>query len=62
MPKEGHASETFSVGGVKFCYSDYSISPGFHVSRSNGGPIAPGVLVRIHYLGGDILKLETMHE
>jgi len=57
-----NTDESFTVNGVYFSYSDYSISPAFKVSRSQGGPIREGLSVRISYVPRDqnnaILKLE----
>jgi hypothetical protein len=62
MPPEGHAVESFSVGGATFQYSDFQLDPGFRNSSSHGGPIRAGLYVRIHYLklpgGNRIAKLE----
>lgn len=49
MPYEGHRPECFSVQEKRFCYSDYLISPGFRNTSSHGGPIRPGLRVRISY-------------
>lgn len=59
MPYEGHQDECFTVRHREFCYSDYAIQPGFNRSASHGGPIRPGLPVRIAYLGGQILRLEA---
>lgn len=59
MPYEGHKSETFTVNGVKFSYSDYRVTPGFNNTASHGGPIREGLSVRISYIGNTILKLEV---
>lgn len=58
MPYEGHQEERFTVRGVTFCYSDYTMTSLFHNTRSHGGPIQAGLYVRVHYVGSDILKLE----
>ncbi|WP_321478181.1 hypothetical protein [uncultured Paludibaculum sp.] len=58
MPYNGHDSECFSVRSERFCYSDYIASPGFHNAASHGGPIRPGLSVRVTYLGPTILRLE----
>jgi len=62
MPHEGHKHESFTVNGVRFSYSDYNVTPAFNRSRSHGGPIREGLLVRISYLAEEphhpILKLE----
>lgn len=58
MPYGGHALERFSVGGVAFAYSDFVLTCGFRNTSSHGGPIHEGIGVRVHYVGGDILKLE----
>jgi len=49
-PYEGHQDESFSVGGVRFAYSDYVITGGFRQSSSHGGPIHQGLVVRIRYI------------
>ncbi|EAP96247.1 hypothetical protein V12B01_13665 [Vibrio splendidus 12B01] len=36
MPYGGHQQESFTVEGVKFSYSDFSISPGIILSRMAG--------------------------
>ncbi len=59
MPVQGHADESFSVRGIPFHYSDYTMSSAFKNSQSHGGPIRMGLHVRIHYLGNTILKLEV---
>lgn len=57
--------ESFSVNGVIFRYSDYSIVDGFHQTSKNNGPINNnGQQVRIGYTNKDdqnlILKLEIL--
>jgi hypothetical protein len=52
--------EYFFVNGVKFDYSDYIESPGFHQTQKQGGPIHPGLRVRIHHRDGVIAKLEIL--
>jgi len=37
MPHAGHADESFTVGGVRFAYSDYGVSDGFNNTSSHGG-------------------------
>ncbi|MEE2733508.1 MAG: hypothetical protein VYA55_21990 [Pseudomonadota bacterium] len=59
MPAEGHKMESFTVKGVKFEYSDFMVTPGFHNAASRGGPIKEGLPVRISYIGNTILKLEV---
>jgi hypothetical protein len=61
MQYTGHGSEWFIVGGKRFEYSDYELSAGFNNTASHGGPIHGGVLVRVHYRGNDIAKLEVGH-
>lgn len=60
MPYGGHANESFSVGGVRFAYSDYIVTDGFNNTASHGGPIRADSYVRICYDGRDnaILRLE----
>ncbi|MDF1641641.1 hypothetical protein [Thalassolituus oleivorans] len=58
MPASGHKMESFTVGGVKFEYSDFVVTPGFNNATSKGGPIQEGMPVKISYIGNIILKLE----
>ncbi|HUA61373.1 MAG TPA: hypothetical protein VML19_21610 [Verrucomicrobiae bacterium] len=57
-PYEG-MDECFRVQTATFCYSDESIQPGFHRTGARGGPIRPGLAVRITAYRGNILKLEA---
>ncbi|MGJ5815286.1 hypothetical protein [Paludibaculum fermentans] len=59
MPYNGHDAECFSVRSKRFCYSDYDVSPGFRNAASHGGPIRPGLSVRVTYFGPTILRLEV---
>ena len=58
MPFEGHALESFVVGGKRFTYSDYIATRGFRNTASHGGPIREGLTVRITHRGNLILRLE----
>lgn len=58
MPYSGHADEKFTVNGVTFSYSDYSITAGFNNTKSHGGPIDGGKMVRVTHFGNIILVLE----
>lgn len=65
MPKQGHDSERFTVGGVLFSYTDFSATPAFNNASSHGGPLREGMVVRISYtdsreFGGQlaILRIE----
>jgi hypothetical protein len=60
MPYTGHATESFSVEGVSFRYSDYIVTDGFNNTASHGGPINSGSYVRICFDASDgaILRLE----
>jgi hypothetical protein len=60
MPFTGHSDESFSVAGVSFKYSDYSVTDAFNNTASHGGPIAENAYVRICYdpKGNEILRLE----
>lgn len=51
-------SESFTVSGKTFSYSDYAVVPGFNKMRLNGGPIERGMYVRITYVDNTILRLE----
>ena len=60
MPVTGHSDESFSVAGVPFKYSDYSVTDAFNNTASHGGPIDQNSYVRICYdpKGNAILRLE----
>ena len=62
MPYEGHDDECFSVTTQRFCYSDYSVTPGFHNAASHGGPIRAGFRVRVTYSYDTILRLEVARD
>jgi hypothetical protein len=58
-PITGHSSESFTVRGHHFEYSDFNMTPGFRRSRARGGPFGPGVYVRLKYHGNDILYADV---
>jgi hypothetical protein len=51
--------ESFKVGGVAFSYSSGSANLGFGQPAPRGGPIRPGLHVRIAHRDGVILRLEV---
>jgi hypothetical protein len=51
--------ERFTVGGVRFTYSDDIVDQCFNHSSTHGGPIRAGLFVRVSYLDSCILKLEV---
>jgi hypothetical protein len=55
----GRWNESFTVSGVGFRYSEGSLGVGFGRVAPRGGPIAPGVYVRIAHRGNAILRVET---
>ncbi len=54
-----HKTERFTVCGAAFSYSDYLVTAGFNNTSSHGGPIRPGIWVRIAHLGNSIARLEV---
>jgi hypothetical protein len=62
MPSTGHGRESFTVSGVRFSYSDFVVTPGFHHTNYRGGPVRDGLHVRIHYRGQDIARFEIAGE
>lgn len=50
--------ECFTVEERRFCYSDSVSSAGFNRSRAYGGPINPGLAVRISAIGDTIVRVE----
>jgi hypothetical protein len=59
LPASGKGSESFVVSGVRFTYSDYQMSPGFHQTRLAKSVIHDGRYVRIHHVDNDIARLEV---
>jgi hypothetical protein len=49
MPRTGNGRERFTVRGVTFEYSDFAATPGFNQTSAAGGPIQPGLQVRVSY-------------
>ncbi len=58
MPYSGHSMESFTVAGRKFEYSDYTVTAGFNKTSSHGGPLSPGIQVKIYAVGNKIARLE----
>jgi len=54
----GGKSECFSVEGRRFCYSDFIVGPGFNRMQDYGGPMRPGLQVRVAVIGDQIVRLE----
>jgi hypothetical protein len=55
----GGKNECFSLGGRRFCYSDWVGTPGFNRTRALGGPIEPGLQVRLSVVGNTIVRVEV---
>lgn len=53
----GDTLESFSINGVTFNYYAGTIGPGFHQTRSEGGPIQENLKLKIYYYDNIILKL-----
>lgn len=66
MPETGHDTESFTLGGVEFAYSDYQSQFGYHNARSLGGVITgDGQHLKIGYtqvygLGNVIVYIEEL--
>jgi hypothetical protein len=58
MPAGGHEPERFTISGESFSYTDFSASPFFHHTATNGGPIQQGAYLKIAHVDGKILRLE----
>jgi hypothetical protein len=60
MPSRGKGSESFTVNGIHFSYSDGDLSRGgFNNAALHGGPIREGLYVRICHRDGRVLKIEV---
>jgi len=55
----GGKNECLSIEDRRFCYSDWEITPGFNRTRALGGPIEPGLQVRVAAIGDTIVRLEV---
>jgi hypothetical protein len=65
MPDDGSSNESFTVSGYAFSYSDYSeLTPStcFNQTAAHGGPIHPGMLLRIKFVDQCILQIEVLPE
>src|SRR5262245_12227614 len=58
-PYEDGWSESFTVGGVPFHYQSPALHVGFNRPAPRGGPIRPGMYVRIAHRGNAILRVDT---
>jgi hypothetical protein len=59
MPANGHGVEHFAVNGKRFEYSDNVLTFGFNRTSAKGGPMRAGLQVRIGYVDGTIVRLES---
>ncbi|HEX3069005.1 MAG TPA: hypothetical protein VHX14_10555 [Thermoanaerobaculia bacterium] len=50
--------ERFRVGSHTYEYSDFTVTAGFNRMSSRGGPVRPGLQVRIADVNGSIARLE----
>jgi hypothetical protein len=57
-PRLQPGTEKFTVAGMPFSYSQYTVSPGFRKTRASGGPLRDGLWVLIRYVGNAIVRLE----
>ena len=55
-------NECISVAGRQFCYSEWSITPGFNRTRALGGPMRDGLQVRLSTIGDTIVRVEVRQE
>ena len=68
MPATGHDEESFTIRGVRFFYSDWVLSFGYHNARSLGSVITgDGQHLRIGYteygsLGNVIVSIEELSD
>jgi hypothetical protein len=47
------------VGNREFTYSDWDVTLSYNKTISHGGALRNGVVARLHYIGNDILEVET---
>jgi hypothetical protein len=51
--------EYFVVDGKRFAFSEFSLAPGFKMTRRNGGNLDVGTYVRVAHRSDTILRLEV---
>jgi hypothetical protein len=56
---DGHPPESFNVAGHRYSYSPYVVTSGFNQITARGGPIRPGLRVRIADVHGVMARLEV---
>lgn len=56
---DGHPTEKFQLGNIRFQYSTSDITSAFHRTAARGGPIHDGLRVRIAEVDGAIARLEV---
>jgi hypothetical protein len=59
MSREGKPCEQFRVGPQAFRLEESEGGCHFHRTAVHGGPLRPGLPVRIRHVGGRIMKLEV---
>ena len=57
---DGHPTERFRVGSHEYEVTDSDIAPGYHRARWQGGPIQPGIRVRLADIDGRIGRVEIL--
>jgi hypothetical protein len=60
MPLEAHPPESFTIGQETFSYSDYVVTPCFNNTSSHGGPIRPGLTLRVSFNDDCILRIDLL--
>lgn len=58
LPARGKGYESFVVSGRRCSYSDYNLTAGFNNTAAHGGPMRDGILARVTYINGAIVRLE----
>jgi energy-coupling factor transporter transmembrane protein EcfT len=63
MPRDGSSNESFRIGSRTFTYSDYhdvETSACFNQTVGHQGPIRPGLVLRVKFVGDCILQIEAL--
>jgi Na+(H+)/acetate symporter ActP len=58
--QRGDDEEMIEVSGQRFVYSDDEVTPAFHRTVSQDGPLRPDTWARITHVGNEITKLEVV--
>ena len=60
--RDSHPAERFRVAGHEYMYAPAIMTAGFHRLQVDGGPMRPGLRVRVYDVDGGIARLEVKED